>query len=272
MILDPLRACDDVRWSALVTDLDRGPLDALDADRVLPTASVGKVFLLVTVADLIERGVLDPTEELEPTAADAVGDSGLLQHVARRRLPVADLAVLVGAVSDNLATNVLLRRVGLDEVAATTTRLGISHSALADAVRDERRPGIDAPTLSYGSATELAGLVGRLDRGTLVSQEVSQRVRRWLAGNVDLSMVAAAFGLDPLAHLDRDHNRGIELFDKTGTDDGTRADVGVVALGARRIAFAVIAHWEDDEPGHVHRVLGAMRAVGDGILRVLTAG
>ena len=55
---------------------------------------------------------------------------------------------------------------------------------------------------------------------------VSRRLRRWLSANTDLSMVASAFCLDPLAHFEPD--RGIMLVNKTGTNAGVRADAGRV--------------------------------------------
>src|SRR6195952_5909932 len=78
-------------------------------------------------------------------------DMGLWQHLQVPTLPVADLAILVGATSDNLATNVLLRRVGIDAVRARGEALGLSRTFLLDSVRDYRGPD-DAPHFSVGSA------------------------------------------------------------------------------------------------------------------------
>lgn len=272
MILDPLRSCDAARWSARVVDLGVGELDQLDAQVVLPTASVGKIFLLLTVADLLDRGALDPSEQLEPVSDDAVADSGLLQYLADQRMSIDDLARLVGAVSDNLATNVLLRRVGLAAVHELTATLGVTASALNDYVRDDRRPGVHAATLSHGTGAELWSIAERLERGVLVSTTASARVRGWLAANTDLSMVASAFALDPLAHTVPDAGTGLGLFNKTGTDEGTRADVGVVRLGERRVAYAVIARWDGDDLVSRSAVLDAMRAVGSGICAHLLTG
>ena len=66
--------------------------------------------------------------------------------------------------------------------------------------------------------------------GDAVSTSVSSQVLGWLATGVDLSMVGAAFGLDPLAHAVPD--RGISLHNKTGTDAGVRADVGLVGTSS----------------------------------------
>ena len=90
---------------------------------LLRTASVGKVFLLVEVADRLERGVLDPQQPLRRDRVAPVADSGLWQHLAsRRRSRSRDVACLVGAVSDNWATNVLLDLVGLAAVQAAGPR------------------------------------------------------------------------------------------------------------------------------------------------------
>ena len=86
-------------------------------------------------------------------------------------------------------------------------------------------------------------------------------MRDWLSLGTDLSMVASAFGLDPLAH--RDVDRGVVLWNKTGTDGGVRADVGAVRSGARAIAYAVLAEWESGAaPSARDTVLDAMRETG----------
>jgi beta-lactamase class A len=200
-----------VDWSILVVDVGSGAkLAAQDEDRILWTASVGKLFLLV------------------------------------------------GAVSDNLATSVLLRLVGVPAVAVTTRALGYRDSAVLDRVRDDRGPQ-HQPTLSVGTAAELADLMRRLHQGHVMDPEVSRTVRSWLAANTDLSMVSSAFDLDPLAHAEPD--RRIGLVNKTGTIASVRADVGAVEGPTATVAYAVLANWS---PGEDRRdnVLADMRRIG----------
>ena len=254
----------DVRWSVRAVDVATGrELCSHDADAVLPTASVGKVLLLVETARQVEDGELDPALPLERTGADAVQDSGIWQFMATDRLSVADLAHLVGIMSDNLATNVLLRRVGLDRVQGTADRLGLRHTRLNDRVRDQRGPD-DPWTLSEGSASEWVDLLARLSSDDVVNPAVSRRVLSWLRAGADLSMVAHPFGLDPLAHADGD--RGMRLWHKTGTDDGTRADVGLVSGPVATVAYAAVARWDPAGPDRRMPVLAAMHALGRDIL------
>lgn len=255
---------DDVEWSVCLRDATTSEvLAAVESDLVLRTASIGKLFLLIEIARQAEAGTLDLGEELVRSDDDAVADSGLWHLMSRAALTVDDLCWLLGGFSDNLATNVLLRRVGIAAVTATSSSLGFVHSALLDRVRDERRPS-EPWTLSAGCAGELSDLMARLHRHEIVSAGVSARVVGWVAANADLSMVASAFGLDPLAHAEPD--RGVTLVNKTGTISTVRADVGVVAGSSAVVAYAVLASWPED----VHddprdRVLAEMAAIGAAI-------
>lgn len=253
-------AYDGAQVSASVLDLDsNASLLAIDERIVLPTASIGKVLLLVEVsARLTERDV-SGYGILDKTPLDAVGDSGVWQHLQAPSLPVADLATLIGATSDNLATNVLLREIGLPAVRARTESLGLQRTALLDLVRDHRGPD-DAPQLSVGSAAELTSLFARLARGEIVDHLTSSRVLGWLSLNPDLSMVASAFGLDPLAHRGVDH--GMLLVNKTGTDAGVRSEVGILRGPRTAVVYAVSVQFNDSGLPPRLRVLEGLRTVG----------
>jgi beta-lactamase class A len=243
-------ATPGVDWSIRI-----GDQAAHRPERQLRTASVGKLLLLIETARRIADGRLDPSERLSRDSTVAVADSGLWQHLSVTALPVADLAVLVAAVSDNLATNVLLGHIGLRPLTGLAAELGLRETALLDFVRDDRRLG-DPTTLSRGTAGELAGLMSGLARGTVVSPAVSARVDSWLATGVDLSMVASGFNLDPLAHNTTD--RGPSLRNKTGTDNGIRADVGHIGPQS----YAVLANWNPAAADQTPQVMQAMRHLG----------
>ncbi|WP_394553930.1 serine hydrolase [Agromyces sp. MMS24-JH15] len=254
-------AVNGVQVSARATDLASGRvLFSVDDHVTMPTASIGKVLLLIEVATRLSGGVeSEAFLTLERDPRDAVGDSGIWQHLQASALPLGDLAALVGGASDNLATNVLLRHVGLQAVRTRTEELGLTRTALLDLVRDHRGPD-DAPQLSIGAAKELTWLFASLARGEIVSPEVSQRVVGWLSLNADLSMVASAFGLDPLAHRRPDH--GLLLMNKTGTDGGVRSEVGVLRGPRASVAYAVSTYFADTQLSARLAVLDGMRMVG----------
>lgn len=255
----------ELRWSIAVLDAADGTLLAGHRpDEVRPTASSAKVLALVAAAVAIEEGVSSPDATLHRDAVAPVADSGLWQHLRAEALALDDVAQLIGSVSDNLATNVLIAHLGgIEQIARTAQSLGIRDVHLHDIVRDERMPSHPS-TLSTGSARGYADLFARLHRGEVGSAAVSDRVLGWLAHGTDLSMVAAAFGLDPLAHARPD--RGLRLWHKTGTDDGVRADSGIVERGGRALAYSCVVAFDDRDRD---AALGVMRQVGDGILSAL---
>ncbi len=257
-------AYEGAQVSASIVDLNSGKtLVAIDDRIVLPTASIGKILLLIEVSAQLTSREFSGYGILDKTAKDAVGDSGIWQHLQAPSLPIADLATMVGATSDNLATNVLLRAVGLTAVRARTESLGLMRTALLDLVRDSRGPD-DAPQLSVGSTAELSWLFGALARSEIVDPLTSQRVMGWLSLNSDLSLVASAFGLDPLSHRGADHNT--LLVNKTGSDVGVRAEAGALRGATRAVAYAVSIQFNDDGLPARLRVLDAMRTVGFDLL------
>jgi len=251
-----------VRWSVAIGDAESGDvITSCAPGEKLATASVGKVFLLLELAHRILRHGLDPLTRLDRRRVEAVADSGIWQHLATDELPIADLAVLVASVSDNLATNVLIDHLGLPAIQRWTDRLGLTDTRLLDVVRDARTPR-HPPCLSTGTAAELVRLLHLLATDDLPELGTGPMVLGWLATGTDLSMTASAFGLDPLAHTDTD--RGVRVVNKTGTDDGVRADVGVVFGTKRTLTYAVLDDWTPSSPDDPERdaVLAAMRHVG----------
>jgi beta-lactamase class A len=264
-----LLEAEDLRnthWSLDIRDARSGAtLTEFDNHQLLRTASVAKVYVLIEVAARVIAGDVDPLLPVDRRSIPPVAESGLWQHLASDVLPVVDVARLVGSVSDNLATNVLIDLVGLEAVQARAAKYAADGSTLHDVVRDVRGAG-DPATFSEGSAADWASLFVRLKQGAAESPRVSEMVLDWLAAGADLSMVASAFGLDPLAHAGA-ADRGIMLWNKTGTDPGVRADVGAIDLGRQTLAYAVVCNWSPlARPDPRDEVLLAMRKIGESLL------
>lgn len=257
-----------VDWTVCVRDAATGEvLAAQSPERVLRTASIGKIFLLCEAARRFESGEMDPGGPVSWLDEELVADSGLWHRLSLRSLPAVDACSLIGAVSDNLATNVFVRVLGIDSIRAMARALGCEDSALLDRVRDSRGPS-DPPTLSVGRADELSSVMVQLHRcaagaAGAVSPAVAARVLAWLGANTDLSMVSSAFCLDPLGHDEFD--RDLWLVNKTGTVSTARVDVGLVRhVDGRAVAWAVGANWDADTDPR-DEVLASMAGIGRAI-------
>jgi len=258
-----LPALDDrVTWSIRIVDAGTGAVLAEHTpDPQCETASIGKIFLLIEVARRLADGSLSADQVVPIPAEHIVEDSGLLYRMLNQSLCVYDAALLVGAFSDNLATNALIALCGLDEVRAVAPELGYADTALHDYIRSERTP--DLPwTPSFGTAAELADVMRRLGAGDVISPEVSDQVLTWLAANADTSMVADALLLDPLAHAEPEY-QDMVLRHKTGSTSFARIDTGHLEGPAASVAYAVAANWKGSAEDLRAPVIDAMRAIGE---------
>ncbi|MGW3495474.1 serine hydrolase [Streptomyces sp. NPDC001020] len=224
------------------------------ADEQLPLASVGKLLLLAEVARGLTGGALEAGEQVELLDEDYCGGSGLLARLSPRQWTIADLARLTAAVSDNTATNALIRRVGLDRVNKGAAELGLTRTRILDLIREPRLPE-HPPTFAVGTARELAALAQQIAGPA----PWARLLLGWMAACSDRSMVAATIPHDPEddsvqeVPLDR-----LWVANKTGTDIGIRCDVGVVR-GAREVCYAVLTNCA---PGREFEMVQAMRTIG----------
>lgn len=261
-----LTTLNATEWSVLVTDIDTGEvLLSQTPDRVLDTASMGKVFLLHRLLSEVDAGTRSLEELVTRRPVESMDESGLWYLLQQSTLSLYDVAALIGAFSDNAATNTLCRVIGLPTVQAHTRTLGYEHSGLDDVVRWPMPPGA-SPTLSHANATELVRFVTHTAQGRGLAPSSADTLQRWLGAGTDLSMVASAFNLDPLAHYRFD--RDVWLWNKTGTISTVRADAGLVMSRERRIAYAAAANWRAGADGR-DPVLADMRKIGEFIAAAL---
>lgn len=260
-----LRALDELaasgaRVAVRIDDLDRGSAVLTGDDRdTLPVAGIGVVPVLIEVAAAFEDGRLNPLEIVERDGIDPVTVAGSWRHLKAPALPLADLAVLAASTGDALAANALLERVGLQAVRDRIDALGLTHTAVLDGFRDRRGPD-DAPHVALSSARELAALFSALVNSRAVNPRVSAQVAEWLSLNHDLSLVGSATGLDPFAHDDDPHD--LLFVNKTGRDDGVRAEAGVIAGPRAGVSYALIVCFDDLSIAHRLRAHDAFRVLG----------
>ncbi|MBQ2834349.1 MAG: serine hydrolase [Clostridia bacterium] len=130
-------------------------------------------------------------------------------------MTLMDLIRLMIIVSDNAATNIMIRRVGMDQVNRTLRSLGLEKTTLNRLLfdREASKKGI----CNYITAGEMGLLLEKLWRGEVVSPEADAQMMEIL---LDQRLNGKLpFFIDSM---------GIDVAHKTGEDDGISHDVGVI--------------------------------------------
>ncbi|MGH2758975.1 MAG: serine hydrolase [Actinomycetota bacterium] len=112
-------------------DVDGEAGIGLRADELVVTASVFKIAVLLELCRRTASGGLDPTERVRVTSEDrGLGPTGLSVTLDDVELSWRDLAYLMMSVSDNTATDVIMRCLGRDAIQTTLNDLGLSQTKL----------------------------------------------------------------------------------------------------------------------------------------------
>ena len=214
-------------------NLGTGETVGVNAGRVMPTESAAKTFILVHYTGLVARGALDPNRRVTLTADDHTLGTGVLRFLAPGLEPtLEDLAWLMIVVSDNVATAMILRKVGGAEAVNTTTAaLGLETARVTPRFSRETN---DEP---FGTATprDLAEAYTHLDvraRAILFRQKFVD----YLPRRVPHYSEASDLGFDLPARV----------FNKTGNGFGTCTDSGLFETGAAAWVVAAMAADQED--------------------------
>ncbi|MFE2952259.1 serine hydrolase, partial [Embleya sp. NPDC059267] len=108
----------------------------LRPDAPVVSASVVKVQIALEAEAWFAQGRLDPREPVTLSVADRTpGPVGISLFDDDAVLSWRDMVVLMLTVSDNHATDALLRRVGVDALNATAARLGLTGTVIESDLR-----------------------------------------------------------------------------------------------------------------------------------------
>lgn len=197
------------------------PVVAYNADVVFPAASTIKMLIMTTAYLMEERqpGALD--EKIVARRRNLIGGSTFMETLPDgARISVRDLIVPMIQVSDNTASNALMRHFGMETINATGARVGMSGTKLARAFLDYRAIVLhnDNVTTPRDMGTLLFSIArgAREEEQTIVSPQHCRRMIDIMLGQTDRDAIPA--GLP----------RGTQVANKTGEIGGTRNDVAIV--------------------------------------------
>ena len=120
-----------------VKHLGTGEEASINGSEVFPTASVFKVPVIVELYGQVEAGRLNLDDRLILKDSIKVPGSGILKELSEGlEVTVRDLSRLMMILSDNTATDMLVERVGKENVNARMKRLGLKNTIVVGDCRD----------------------------------------------------------------------------------------------------------------------------------------
>ena len=243
------RGLDGVMGVAIV-DLTDGHKYLLHANDVFPQASSIKICVLAELYRQAQQGKLKLTDLYTVNAADLVPDSDIMNGLTPgvTRITLRDLATMMVAVSDNSAANVLIDRVGMENVNAFLTARGLRDTQLRRKMMDlkaaaEGRENISTPG-------EMAALLQALYRGEILNKGMTDDFFKVLSTHKE-------------SFIPRNLPEDLKIANKPGELEGVRNDLGVIFVDKRPYILCVMTtylrHERDGEEAISNISLAAWR-------------
>ena len=217
-----------------IEDITTGDHIFVRPDEVFAQASSIKIAVLADLYLQAQQGKLKLTDLYTVQSSDLVPDSDIMGGLTPgiTRITLRDLATMMVAVSDNSATNVLIDRIGIEDVNAMLDSLGLAHTRLRRKMMDlaaakEGRENVSSPR-------EMMTLLGAIYRGKVLNKESAADFFKVLSTNKD-------------SWIPRDLPADLKIANKPGELEAVRNDSGLVFVEGRPYIICVMTSFLGNE-------------------------
>jgi beta-lactamase class A len=206
-------------------------------DRKFNPASTLKIPVMVEIYRKIDAGELALDDSWTLTDDDRVGGSGVLNQMrSGTAITLYDLIYLMISISDNLATDVLINKAGLEAINRTMADLGMKNSRLVSTIRSHfeelRSPNAMPTELGAATPNDYAGAIAAILDGKAASEASCVAMTEMLEKQQNHRRIARY--LPPMFTA-----AGIRFGSKTGTMRGVCNEAGFVMGQNGRLVIAV---------------------------------
>ncbi len=192
-------------------------------DEKFETASTIKVYILAALFDAIEQGKASLHDMLTCEERFWIDGSGILGSLELgTTLSAKNVATLMIIVSDNIATNMLIDYLGIDNINACIQKLGCKDTVLHNVLDFAKYHQLGTTT-----PRDYASMFVRIQNRTLISPEASEQMWQILSQQHYNSMIVKSL---PQFYVDPD-NYDEQLFwfaSKSGSMNACRNDGGII--------------------------------------------
>ena len=210
-----------------IEDLNTGDHYFLHEDEVFAQASSIKITVLANLYLQAQEGKLKLTDLYTVQSSDLVPDSDIMNGLTPgvTHVTLRDLATMMVAVSDNSATNVLIDRVGMQNINAMLDSLGLTHTRLRRKMMDleaakQGRENISTPR-------EMMTLLDAIYHGKVLNKQSTEDFFKMLSTNKS-------------SFIPRDLPPDLKIANKPGELEAVRNDSGIVFVEGRPYVICVM--------------------------------
>lgn len=217
-----------------IKDLSTGEAFYRNADLVFPTASSIKLTVLLELMRQAQEGKLSLDEKHTIRRSETVAGDPILYMLGdgTATMTLRDLTTFMVVLSDNSATNILIDRVGMENINAEIARVGLTQTHL-------RRHMIDLDAARRGNENvstprELATLLEKIRAGQALDPAHTKEYFDLLRLPKD-SLFNKALPA------------GVPIADKPGALEGVRCDAGIIEVQGHPFLMSVMTTYLSSE-------------------------
>ena len=211
---------------AYFIDVDNGQFVSVKGETKLPAASTIKIPVAIAFFEAVDQGKIQLNEEIPLTEDVIVGEAGTIQYEVGKRDRYSALEVVTKmiVISDNTATNMLIKRLGgKDALNQRFKSWQMSQTQINNYLPDLEGTNTTSPQ-------DLASLLVKLQSGELLSLKSRDRLLNIMQETKTRTLLPQ--GLEP----------GAQISHKTGDIGKILGDAGVIDMtNGKRYVGAVLA-------------------------------
>ena len=186
------------------------------------SASCIKIFILIELFNQINKGVINREKELKYEEKDYVNGSGILRYLSKGiKLPILDIATLMMIISDNVATNILIDFLGIENINKSIANIGCNNTKLYSKFKS-----VENEVFSETTAYDYYLVWKKLNNYELFDKEMTQEIISIIKNQKYHEMIGD--GIDKV-YKEVENSIVNYIVSKSGKYESVRNDGGIVS-------------------------------------------
>ena len=209
------------------------------------SASLIKVFILAAAMEKVKVGELDLNENLTLQASDKVGGAGILAgYASGSKISVEELLRLMITESDNTATNIIIDKIGMENI-----NRYIQSQNYSDTILQRKMMDFNGKE-NYSSVADLGNIFTKIYNRKCVDKKLDEIMIDFLKGQTDKDCFPSALPNKIIAH-------------KTGALAGLYDDGGIIFDGDNDAVLVIMTENFVSEQSAIQHMISFTRSIFD---------